>query len=278
MKLSSVTLLSVAATAAAKTVFVTQVQYVYGSLIKEEQKTAAPAQETIYVNGKGQRVNKDGGPLLVPTTLVSLTASPSEPAVTSQVQQEQEEPQPETSPQTTVEAQTTPEAQPTTDAQPTTTAKETTAAAPASSSSSQSSSSNAPSEYAQLMVDIHNKLRAQHSAGTLEWDSTLALYAQNYADLFQCSLNLVHSKQYPENLAVGYGNGPDAVQAWYDEGKTTLANQFNHFTQVVWKAASKLGCGIKDCTSEGFGYYINCNYDKGNLVGSFAQNVIGYGQ
>lgn len=144
-------------------------------------------------------------------------------------------------------------------------------------SSTGSSDAKGPNDFAQSMLDIHNSLRSKHSAPALQWDDTIAQYAQNYANGYDCSMNLKHSGgKYGENLAVGYKSGPDAVQAWYDEVKdyTYGSNTFDHFTQVVWKGASKLGCAVKNCQAQGNSYYVICNYDTGNVVGQQLANVL----
>ena len=84
----------------------------------------------------------------------------------------------------------------------------------------------------------------------MTWDATVYQYAQRFADQYSCSGNLQHSGgKYGENLAVGYADGAAALQAWYEEaGKDGLSysygssSVYNHFTQVVWKSTTKLGC------------------------------------
>lgn len=147
----------------------------------------------------------------------------------------------------------------------------------ATGSSDDSGSAKGPTEFAQLMLDIHNKLRSKHSLPALQWDDTIAQYAEDYASKFDCSMNLVHSGgKYGENLAVGYSSGPAAVEAWYEEGKewNYQSTALNHFTQVIWKGASKLGCAVKACQGQGHGYYVTCNYDTGNVIGQSAANVL----
>ena len=67
-------------------------------------------------------------------------------------------------------------------------------------------------------------------------------------------------------------------KAWYDEGETydySTANEYNHFTQVVWKGSKKVGCAYKDCRSTGWGLYIVCEYDPaGNIIGWEKANVL----
>lgn len=64
---------------------------------------------------------------------------------------------------------------------------------------------------------------------------------------------------------------------WYDE-VTNPGYDFEnpgfdsgtgHFTQVVWKGSTKLGCGVS-------GVYVVCRYCEtaGNMEGAFPENVL----
>jgi hypothetical protein len=62
-------------------------------------------------------------------------------------------------------------------------------------------------------------------------------------------------------LAYGYSNATAAVDAWGDEGKlynfhkpTGFTEKTGHFTQLVWKSTTEVGCAAINC-----GY----TYDKG---------------
>lgn len=171
----------------------------------------------------------------------------------------------------------TPKPSPVKAAQPTTQA----AAAPqkqdtssSSDSGSSSGSSGAGSSFAQAILAAHNEKRSAHSASPLSWSSTLESYAQNYANKFQCGGGLVHSGgPYGENLALGYSDGPAAVNAWYSEGANydySSCSVYDHFTQVIWKSTTQVGCAYKDCG----GLYIICSYNPaGNFVGQGQQNL-----
>lgn len=131
------------------------------------------------------------------------------------------------------------------------------------------------------MVDGHNDKRSKHqSTGSLEWDDDLANYAQNYADKYDCSGNLVHSNgPYGENLAVGYDD-QGTIDAWYNEiakysySDPVFSEATGHFTQLIWKSSTKVGCGSKQCGGS-VGKYIICNYNPaGNFIGEFSENVL----
>lgn len=134
-------------------------------------------------------------------------------------------------------------------------------------------------DFARDTLDAHNQYRADHGVGALSWDVDAYNYAKNDADNYDCSGILTHTHgEFGENLAAGFKNGPAAVKAWYDEGETydySAANTFDHFTQVVWKSTTKVGCAYKDCTSTGWGLYIVCEYDPpGNVIGYSSENVL----
>ncbi|KAJ3564877.1 hypothetical protein NP233_g8000 [Leucocoprinus birnbaumii] len=134
-------------------------------------------------------------------------------------------------------------------------------------------------------LSLHNTNRARYGANPLSYDNNLASGAASYAA--QC--NWGHSSgNYGENLyalSTSGGTIQQAVQSWMDE-----ASQYNyndpgfseatgHFTQVVWKATTTLGCGLHVCSTgspwgSGSWTYIVCRYTPpGNVEGEFAQNV-----
>ncbi|CAK9435573.1 uncharacterized protein LODBEIA_P03000 [Lodderomyces beijingensis] len=178
--------------------------------------------------------------------------------------------------------------QPTTQAQPTTTRSSqnspaASSSAPAPAKAAVTASANVggtqDSSFSKAILDAHNAKRALHGVGALSWDQDAYNYAQNYANQYSCSGNLKHSGgKFGENLAVGYPDGPSAVEAWYDEGQTynyNAANTFDHFTAIVWKSTTKLGCAYKDCRAQNWGLYVICSYDPaGNVIGSSKQNVL----
>ncbi|EJS42925.1 pry2p [Saccharomyces arboricola H-6] len=178
------------------------------------------------------------------------------------------------SPAITTDTPTTTTASPTTTTDTPTTPSTTQSTASATQSSSSS-------DFSTSMVNEHNTKRALHKdTGSLTWSDTLATYAQNYANSYDCSGNLVHSGgEYGENLALGYGT-TGSVDAWYNEissydySNPGFSEDAGHFTQVVWKGTTQVGCGLKSCGGV-WGDYIICSYkDAGNVIGDFADNVM----
>ena len=143
----------------------------------------------------------------------------------------------------------------------------------------------APSE-AQALVDAHNRVRAKHCAGPLAWSPKLAQVAQQWANSLRdqgCAFG--HSKgSYGENLAAGSTGLLDpesVVKMWYDEvaqykfPNGGFSMKTGHFTQVVWRATTHVGCGHSQC--KGMDIWV-CEYDPaGNWEGQYRDNVLPLG-
>ncbi|MCL5998483.1 MAG: CAP family protein [Chloroflexi bacterium] len=127
------------------------------------------------------------------------------------------------------------------------------------------------------MVQAHNAWRAKYySDSPLQWSETVACQAQQWADyLASQGYVLQHSSSgYGENLGAGHPTPTDLVNDWCSESTQysgqTMDNEnykiFGHFTQVVWKATTKVGCGV---ARDNAGQVVwVCNYNPpGNYVG-----------
>ena len=94
---------------------------------------------------------------------------------------------------------------------------------------------------------------------------------------------------YGENLYMSWSSkSPDlededfgkiATDNWYDEinlydfSHPGFSSGTGHFTQVVWKDTTKLGCAASKSKSTN-NIYVVCNYNKpGNFLGRYEQNV-----
>jgi uncharacterized protein YkwD len=139
------------------------------------------------------------------------------------------------------------------------------------------------STIAQRFVAAHNAVRAKHCAGPLTWSPKLAAVAQKWADTLRdkgCAFG--HSGgQYGENLAAGTEGvlDPEAtVKMWYDEiakyrfPDGGFSMETGHFTQVIWRGTTQVGCGHAQC--KGNDIWV-CNYDPaGNWDGQYRENVL----
>ncbi|XP_004487816.1 pathogenesis-related protein 1-like [Cicer arietinum] len=143
-----------------------------------------------------------------------------------------------------------------------------------STSTQISHAQNSPQDY----LKIHNKARSEVGVGPIYWASTVASYAQNYANQLKGNCKMVHSKgPYGENLAWSSGDltATSAVTMWvgekqyYDYNTNTCSNGYKcgHYTQVVWRDSIRLGCAKVKC-NDGRSTIISCNYDPpGNYIG-----------
>ncbi|KAI0669976.1 CAP domain-containing protein, partial [Trametes maxima] len=127
-------------------------------------------------------------------------------------------------------------------------------------------------------LQAHNSIRSQHGASPLTWSDDLAAKAQQWANgcVFQHSGGSLGP--FGENLAAGTGSSygiQSAVKSWTDEYNPNSPEP-SHFTQVVWKASSQVGCAVQSCNgifdaSFGPAKFFVCEYSKqGNVIGQFA--------
>jgi len=142
------------------------------------------------------------------------------------------------------------------------------------------------SSEAQALIEAHNRVRAKHCAGPLTWSPKLAQVAQRWANSLRdkgCAFG--HSNgDYGENLAAGSTGllDPEAVvKMWYDEiaqykfPNGGFSMQTGHFTQVVWRGTTQVGCGRSQC--KGLDIWV-CEYDPaGNWEGQYRENVLPLG-
>jgi pathogenesis-related protein 1 len=135
----------------------------------------------------------------------------------------------------------------------------------------------------------HNAARAQVGVGPLAWDPDLAAIAAAWAA--QCidreapigliDHNAGRSSTYPtyvgENIygSGGSASGTDAVALWVGEGQHYHRDTNScdpgyicgHYTQVVWRATTKVGCALHDCPGLTYGSSVVCDYGPGGNVG-----------
>uniref|UniRef100_A0A0E0JJ30 SCP domain-containing protein n=1 Tax=Oryza punctata TaxID=4537 RepID=A0A0E0JJ30_ORYPU len=137
---------------------------------------------------------------------------------------------------------------------------------------------NSPQDY----VRLHNAARAAVGVGPVTWDTSVQAFAENYARQRSGDCRLIHSSNrnnLGENLFWGSAGGDwtaaSAVQSWvgeksdYDYASNSCAQGkvCGHYTQVVWRASTSIGCARVVC-SNGLGVIITCNYKPaGNFVG-----------
>lgn len=139
---------------------------------------------------------------------------------------------------------------------------------------------NSDDTFTSAVLNSTNFYRGEHNASDLSWNDTLADFAEDYLDDMRGdSCVFEHSGgPYGENLAKGYPNATASVEAWgeerdeYDFKKAEFSKATGHFTQLVWKNTTTVGCARKLCDDGG--WYLVCEYwPRGNVVGSFEESV-----
>ena len=147
-------------------------------------------------------------------------------------------------------------------------------------------------------VSQHNTYRTTHKSPNITISDSLNSSAQAWAEQIASSGNFDHSTNRTnvgENIYASYttatsidsttlANG--AVSDWYSEIKDYnyaspgYSDKTGHFTQVVWKGSTQVGCGAAQGTATVDGtqynaFYVVCQYAAaGNEQGKFPDNVL----
>jgi len=142
----------------------------------------------------------------------------------------------------------------------------------------------------QQILDAHNAYRIEVGVPALNWSTDLAAYAQAWATELATnrSCDMQHrpedennpwNQKYGENIYWGGGTNwtptvLDAVADWSDEKNDFDRNTkgckvgaaCGHYTQMVWKNSTTVGCGVAKCPDGNV--IVVCNYDPaGNVEG-----------
>lgn len=150
-------------------------------------------------------------------------------------------------------------------------------------------------------LETHNGYRSFHHAPPLKWSAELTRDAQDWANYLAANNLFEHDSTarprdqgenlyymtYPKRLCDYREKGQDClscgeiVKAWYDEeldydyvtGRAKVAfAPILHFTQIVWKASTKLGMATAVANNR---LVAVARYEPvGNIVGQFQENVL----
>jgi uncharacterized protein YkwD len=164
-------------------------------------------------------------------------------------------------------------------------------------------------DLAATATSFHNTFRALNQAGSVTWDDEIAQYAYEGSNCTKWGHNMdVGNKGYGQNVALNGSSNADAfttesalqaaIESWYSEellyAKYSLYGQATpdtsaipddqetgHFTAMVWKNTTMVGCSVQVCgptTAVGGGLTVwntVCNYkSEGNIGGEYATNVL----
>ncbi len=151
-------------------------------------------------------------------------------------------------------------------------------------------SNNEETGIRQGMLSVHNMIRARLGLPALRWSEQLAYIAHaravNLAENNNCRMRHTRSK-LGENLfwasAVRWSDGRTEVQkitpahvarAWaaeaasYDYSSNSCRHgaMCGHYTQMIWRDSTELGCGMAICPDKGQ-IWVCVYYPPGNYVG-----------
>jgi|GEM_PF-2774946 len=132
-------------------------------------------------------------------------------------------------------------------------------------------------EIQQAILDTHNQLRAEVGTPPLSWSGELASYAQEWANQLSRENGFRHrdggSSGAGENLTAG-SSITQMLDMWASEKddynpSTNTCRQgrvCGHYTQMVWRSTTEIGCGI--ASHKTYGNVMVCNYrPPGNYIG-----------
>jgi hypothetical protein len=166
------------------------------------------------------------------------------------------------------------------------------------SGTSQASLSVGP-EYQRAILYHHNAARANHNAAPLVWDDAVAATAAQAANTCNFAHFIPAGAGQGQNLfttsGIYFNVTAGITESWYKSelpfmngyfGQANLPDSVfhnvGHFTQVVWKGTTRVGCVSIDCGTRmmvngavsTLNKYTVCNYaPAGNVGGQYAINV-----
>ncbi|NEP08971.1 MAG: secretion protein [Symploca sp. SIO2C1] len=142
----------------------------------------------------------------------------------------------------------------------------------------------------------HNSYRSTHNSPNMTESTSLNNSAQSWAEHLASTGAFEHSDtKAGENIYASYTTASSidatnlanqAVTSWYNEvsdydyANPGFSGKTGHFTQVVWKNSTELGCGAAQGVATLGGrkytaFYVVCQYGPaGNVIGQFPDNVM----
>lgn len=127
--------------------------------------------------------------------------------------------------------------------------------------------------------------RATPNLGVLRWNATIAAAAQAYANncLYQHNTSTPYgenlyagavSSGFPANVEIAAANDWAAEFTSYNYAANSCSGVCGHYTQMVWRTTTEVGCGIRQCTANSpfqppFTNWtlVVCNYSPAGNIG-----------
>jgi len=149
--------------------------------------------------------------------------------------------------------------------------------------------SSIKSKDAELILAHHNIIRKEKGVATLSWSTSLAAYAQQWANYLAKNNNCgikhraicgENGKSYGENIFWGSSASAyppaEASYSWYSEKKGYKYRKINgrtwyntgHYTQMIWKDTREMGVGVAVCPNGSIIVVANY-YPAGNVIGEY---------
>ena len=129
-------------------------------------------------------------------------------------------------------------------------------------------------------LQAHNSVRAKDRQRPLQWSNDLQSISQEWANQLARSCKLYHHKgelPFGENLfsSTAPTTIRHAISLWgnekkfynYKQNRCSPGKQCGHYTQMVWKGTTDVGCAMQSC-SNGSQIYVCSYFPAGNIVGA----------
>ncbi|KAF2643724.1 PR-1-like protein [Massarina eburnea CBS 473.64] len=144
--------------------------------------------------------------------------------------------------------------------------------------------------FQKAILDAHWYWRHIHCAQELHWNDELAQKAKKSVEACtehmqhdQAGSNLSGVSPPPDKYEIWTNMARDCAHGWHEEETkypygspdVTGDSPYLHFTQMVWREASQIGCAMANCGGKSSAARIYCFYDSGNNVADnqFQHNV-----
>lgn len=126
------------------------------------------------------------------------------------------------------------------------------------------------------ILTAHNMVRAELKIEPLNWDCSLELTAQKWANRSITQ----HDEDIPFGESIFVASSPtqpvgSVVVRWMTErpnwenrtGRCLPGKVCNHYTQIVWRATRRVGCGINRNGAGKWKVFLVCHYDPAGNAG-----------
>ena len=141
--------------------------------------------------------------------------------------------------------------------------------------------------YKLALLKLHNKLREKHQSPELveneELNDLASIYAESLVnDKKRNNQFIIYKGEFVgENIIISESKKPeDTFKKILDEIKeydfniNKFTKKAGHFTQLIWKATTDIGCGFCADKVNSKYYTVLLYYPAGNILGKFCENIL----